>query len=996
MRRCGLVCVVVFAAVVPVCGQQVAPYDSQKVTTPFHSPEAALAMMEMPPGFHATVFAAEPHLRQPIGFTTDERGRLWVVENDTYADGQRNYDTRLRDRIVILEDVDHDGAFDKRTVFWDQGVRMTSVEVGFGGVWVLAAPQMLFIPDADGDDIPDGPPQVLLDGWDDDVIRHNIVNGLRWGPDGWLYGRHGIQATSLVGKPGETASQRTRVTCGIWRFHPTRREFEMVAAGGTNPWGFDFNRHGEMFMSNTVIGHLWHVVPGAYYRRMYGSHFNPYVYEIIEQTADHFHWDTGDEAWNDAKKGELSDGTDAAGGGHAHCGLMIYQGDNWPKKYRDSALMLNFHGRRVNQDFLMRRGNGYVGTHGPDLFRTEDVWFRGIEMQYGPDGAVYLLDWSDIGECHENDGVHRSSGRIYRIHYGELQPPTHRDLRSLSNTDLVGLQWHSNEWYVRKSRRLLMERAARGVNMDDAIAALLTERGEKSPEHVLRTMWCLYCIGYQEESWFLGQLNHPSEHVRAWAIRLLIDRHGEVPRTVCDRLAYHAEFEKSGVVRLYLASALNRLPLDRRFEVAIDLVHYAEDAEDRQQPLMIWYGIEPAVPAYPKQAVNLAVSSQLPQVRRLIARRLTAGLADARMSAPLIRALRDSPVAVQVDLLKGMSESLKGVRRTDPPAGWSDFAAVAGRQPATRNLVRELSVVFGDGRALDDVRRIARDRGAADDARRAAIEVLAAARPDDLFDVLKPLVNDRVAAGAAVRALAQSDHPQVADVVLSQYHRLAPGDKAAAIDTLVARVTNARRLLEAVRSGQVERTALSAFHARQIQSFEEPEVTAALTDIWGEIRETSAERKAAIERLRGMLETSADASPARGRKVFADSCANCHVLFGEGGNIGPDLTGSNRRNLSYLLENIVDPSASVAASFRMSTLVLEDGRTLNGVVVQEDDTTVTVQTEKQKLQIPRGDISIRKPTTQSLMPEGLLKNLNEQQIRDLFAYLSAPRQVRIP
>src|SRR5262249_30402541 len=150
-------------------------------------------------------------------------------ENYTYAEGETVFDTRLRDRIVILEDTNHDGHFDKRSVFWDKGQRVTSVAVGFGGVWVLAAPQLLFIPDRNGDDIPDGEPEVVLDGWNDKAVRHNIVNGLMWGPDGWLYGRHGILATSLVGKPGTPKDQRDQINCGIWRYHPTRKVFEVVA-----------------------------------------------------------------------------------------------------------------------------------------------------------------------------------------------------------------------------------------------------------------------------------------------------------------------------------------------------------------------------------------------------------------------------------------------------------------------------------------------------------------------------------------------------------------------------------------------------------------------------------------------------------------------------------------------------------------------------------------------------------------------------------------------
>ena len=256
-------------------------------------------------------------MRQPIALATDSRGRLWVAENYSYAERERNFDNRFRDRIIILEDEDLDGSFDKRTVFWDKGRRLTSVEIGYGGVWVLDAPNLLFIPDRDGDDKPDGEPVVMLDGWNDSRVRHNIVNGLRWGPDGWLYGRHGILATSSVGPPGASPDQRTKINCGIWRFHPTRRTFEVVCYGGTNAWGMDWDSNGEPFYINTVIGHLWHIIPGAYYRRMYGEHFNPNVYRVIEQTADHFHWDTK-ERWSDIRKLGVTNTTDEAGGGHAH------------------------------------------------------------------------------------------------------------------------------------------------------------------------------------------------------------------------------------------------------------------------------------------------------------------------------------------------------------------------------------------------------------------------------------------------------------------------------------------------------------------------------------------------------------------------------------------------------------------------------------------------------------------------------------------------------
>ena len=292
-----------------------APFNSEK-GSPMPAEEVARTM-ELPPGFKCQVFAAEPDVQQPIAMAWDAKGRLWVAENYTYAENPARWDTKLRDRIIILEDKDGDGKHDGRKVFWDQGSYLTSVEIGYGGAWILHNGTLSFIADKNGDDVPDGEPEVLLDGFNTKTIGHNIVNGLRWGPDGWLYGRHGITDTSSVGAPGTPADKRVKFNCAIWRFHPTRKVLEAVAHGGTNSWGHDWNAEGELFMINTVIGHLWHVIPGAYYRRMFGTHLNPYVYEVIEQTADHFHWDTGSEKWSDIRAG-ISNKTLELGGGHAH------------------------------------------------------------------------------------------------------------------------------------------------------------------------------------------------------------------------------------------------------------------------------------------------------------------------------------------------------------------------------------------------------------------------------------------------------------------------------------------------------------------------------------------------------------------------------------------------------------------------------------------------------------------------------------------------------
>src|SRR5581483_348411 len=300
-------------------------------------------------------------------------------------------------------------------------------------------------------DVPDGEPIVMLEGFDEEfLVHHHLANGLRWGPDCWLYGRRGNSTTCVIGAPGTPLEKRVVMGGGIWRFHPTKHIVEAVSIGTTNPWGHDWDDHGELFFSNTVIGHLWHAVPGAHFKRFYGEDPNPFVYELIDQTADHYHFDTG-KGWADSRN--VVGTTDEMGGGHAHCGTMLYLGDNWPDSYRNQLYTLNLHGRRINVERLERKGAAYVGKRVGDLFKTTDPWFRGIDLLYGPDGGVYVADWTDIGECHETDGVHRTSGRIFKITYGQPKAPTIADVSRLSNAELVRLQLYKNDWYVRQARR---------------------------------------------------------------------------------------------------------------------------------------------------------------------------------------------------------------------------------------------------------------------------------------------------------------------------------------------------------------------------------------------------------------------------------------------------------------------------------------------------------------------------------------------------------------
>src|SRR5438067_524378 len=288
-------------------------------------PKDAAKAMTLPKGFKSTLFVGEPDVVQPIAFTFDDRGRLWVVECLSYP--KWSLDGTGHDRVTLFEDTDDDGEFDVRQVVYDRGSNLSGIELGHGGVWLCSTPNLVFVPcDFNADKpAPTGKPEVVLDGWNVKDTKHNIFNSLIWGPDGWLYGCNGIQSQSKVGRPGAAAKDRVEMNCGVWRYHPTRKSFEVVAHGTTNPFGLDYDEYGELFITNCVIKHLFHVIPGAHYDRMYGQDINPYSYELMHSIADYIHWGGGDWTTSRGNKPEHSD----AGGGHAHVGCMVYPGDNW-------------------------------------------------------------------------------------------------------------------------------------------------------------------------------------------------------------------------------------------------------------------------------------------------------------------------------------------------------------------------------------------------------------------------------------------------------------------------------------------------------------------------------------------------------------------------------------------------------------------------------------------------------------------------------------------
>jgi len=946
------------------------------------SPAEAARSMKAPEGFRVTLFAGEPDIRQPIALALDDRGRLWVAENYIYprwtADGGK-------DRILIFEDTDGDGTFDRRSVFVDGLNFVSGVEVGFGGVWVTAPPCLLFYPVQPGSDRPSGPPEIRLDGWEHQDT-HNLVNNLSWGPDGWLYGCQGIATRSRVGIPGTKDADRVFMDTGIWRYHPLKRRFEVFSEGGSNPWGIDFDDRGQAISVQCVIPHLHRMIQGGRHLRLYGRHPQPHTYADIPHIGDHVHW-IGDKPHSGNGK------SDTVGGGHAHAGVMVYLGDSFPAEYRNRVFANNIHGRRVVTDILERTGSGYVGRHGPDFLLSGDPTYRGLNLTYGPDGSVYILDWSDKTACHffGPEAYDRSNGRIFKVAYGKSRPFA-GDLAARKSAELVELQLHPNDWYVRHARRILQERGP-DPEVHRALEEILFRHPEESRR--LRALWALHATGGLKESIARKALVDRFEFVRAWTLQLLGEE-AKIPPVLLETIAELAQTDPSLVVRLYLAALLQRLPLDDRWEIGAALLAHGEDRQDPALPLMVWYGVEPLDGAGGRRALRLAARSKIPLVREFMARRH----AETRDTfAELLIALEESTADEnRRDLLKGMRDGVKGRRGLALPDGWTALAATLDRSsdPEVRSLARDVGVALGDLRAAESLRRLLADATADPAARSLALDTLLAARDPALAPVLRSLLKERALRGPAIRALAAYGDPEAASALLDLYSALGPAERRDALNTLSGRSASAKALMEALRRGAVPKQDFTAAVIRQLSDLRDPELAEKIGREWGSARPTPEERVREINRMRQEILNGPPGDPSAGRAVFERSCMQCHTLFDVGGKVGPEITGGNRSDLEYLLVNLMDPSAVVGRDYTATTIRTTGGRIITGIVRKEDRNTVTLATENDTVVIPVPEIDARRQSEVSMMPEGLLQNLKPEERRNLIAYLRSPTQVPRP
>ncbi|HIG86273.1 MAG TPA: DUF1080 domain-containing protein [Planctomycetes bacterium] len=946
------------------------------------SPIEGAAAMTVPEGFHVDLIAGEPDLHQPIALWIDDGGRLWVAEAYSYP--KKRPAGEGHDRILIFEDADQDGSFETKKVFYEGLNLVSGLAVGFGGVFVGQAPELLFIPDRNADDEPDGPPVVLLDGWGYEDT-HETLNAFTFGPDGWLYGCHGVFTHSRVGAPGTPDEQRVPINAGVWRFHPTSHHFEVFAEGTSNPWGVDFNAQGEVFVSACVIPHFYHLVPGARYHRQAGAHFSPYIFEDLPTIADHRHF-IGDNPHGGTGRSDL------AGGGHAHCGLLIYQGQQFPEQYQGGALFFNVHGNRMNHDHLTPDGATWIASHRDDLMHANDTWFRGIAARTGPEGEVFFIDWYDPQACHHNDTEiwNRTNGRLYRLRYGD-QGTSFLDLRQSSPQELVELALTGSTYASRRARRRCQERGLAQAEVESVVQRML---GDVDSSVRLRALWLLQSCGKLGEP-AAGHVMTRDENstVRAWAVRALGGRL-DLTERMGELLVLRASGDSDPVVLRELASAIQRLPDHLRWDLINALALNEAALEQNSVELLIWYGLEPLVPKDPERALALARSTSSQRLASFVVRRCA--VLDEAMPA-LVSHLSEVSGELQcLQALDALLQALGERRGVRAPAGWNEaYEQLAASKDST--LVERAVLVaarFGDVRAFETL-RVWLATGEDNERTRLAFEVLVEARDSATQEILLSLIQHSAWQQDVLRALGSWPGPRTTGAVLANWSEFSPAAQREAVATLTSNPDGARAVLKGIQSGALGgREVLAPTDARRIVEMG-PELTDLLGQVWGTLRPLGQDRVQQISEWKEILtvERLAGADLQRGRAVFAKTCQRCHELYGIGETVGPELTGSNRADLDYILRNLIDPSAEIPAAYRATIVATHEGRIINGVLLRETEEILVLATETGTLELDQGEVEARRTDPNSLMPEGQLGALGESEAVDLIAYLGSKSQV---
>ena len=998
------------------------PYDTDPL-----APEEALKTFQIVDGFRAELFAAEPEVVDPVEIAFDEDGNAYVAEMLDYpfdpAAG-----TPPRSRIRFLEDTDRDGRIDRATIFADQLLQVTSVLPWKEGVLATSAPDILYLKDTNGDHKAD-----LREVWFTGFETHTVspesrITNLRFGIDNWVYAANN-------GRPGEITSPKwpdhppVIVRGYDFRFHPLTGEFE--PATGPTQFGMSFDEWGNRFMSQNTV-HLRHaVLPTPYVLAnrffaptsmlQYIPEDNPMESAVYPLTKPQ-QWRVERTEARQERYDETQPGRKELVGGHftAATGATAYTGDAFPAEFIGSVFVADANGNLVHRDILKPSGATFVAERWPkdrELLASTDVWFRPVNMANAPDGNLYILDFyreyieepasipESIKQRLQLDFYRGDErGRIYRL--APDQPSSNRGLQAglgaASTQALVATLAHANGWHRLTAQRLLLERQDSAAIPELEKLAIESE----SPLGRLHALWTLDGLSALRGEHVAAALKDPHPEIRRHAIRLA---EGFLPELTSAVLARADDADPK--VQFQLLLTLGRIAGNER-----PLAHLAAEHADDS-----WF----------RAAALLSVGDRPLGVltRMLNSHREFFDLPPADAAERANSAAQDDPAAGRRALLRGLAAIL-GARRQ--PAELRMFFVTVDGSRVLRPAAWRAALLGGlaDGLALAGTRGLRESSAApilarflgdpSGEVREAAFEVapyfhlpgmirdaLAAAASEDItierreravrflrggdFTVVAPVLSKILSSpspqdlqSAAVTTLSHFDDTETPKLLLAGWQGYSPAVRARAAEALLGKRDWAAALLDAVEQGTIGAASIDAVARIRLTQYPEPAVRERAERLLeAEVRD----RAQVVEAHHDVIELPSDLD--RGRRIFEQHCAQCHLARADRGRIGPDLSGINNRGKEELLTHILDPSFEIQPNYTNYLVVAKDGRVLDGLLIGETAHTVTLRGEYDDVTIPREAIEQIRPSEVSLMPEGLEQDLDHQALADVIAYLRA-------
>jgi putative heme-binding domain-containing protein len=780
----------------------------------------------------------------------------------------------------------------------------------------------------------------------------------------------------------------------------------VFADGTSNPWGVDFDRYGNAFVGACVIDHLFHMAPGGIYVRQGGVPANPYAYELLPSIVNHKHYMA------------------------AYCGICIYQGDEFPEEYRGRVFMGNIHQNAINHDRLIPNGSSFKAVPEKDFVTTSDGWFRPISEQVGPDGALWIGDWCDKYPCYQNaqadpEGVDRERGRIWRVVYTgknpgkkmPSRPDTKMDLAKDSPGDLVKLLEHPNVWQRRTAQRILNERAHAESNWNGVTASIAKVATEgKTLESRLAALAILH-DGHSS----LQQVESAKDaSERVWIIRFW----GEALRdskfsTQADNVLKSFERAASDPdpsVRLAVATAVrelvsNSLTVDTETKchyqiggVLAALIKSSADGKDPLLPFMIWMAGEPTFAKNPEGGLKWLAEngSETMPLSGILTRKAMRRICDMQDSAKLdfavdfLSQLAQKDAGLVLSAIDGLIEGQKA-KPLVPKADTKElFAKLAANPDAKVQLrARDLGTLWGNATSIQATIAAVNDPTLSTDERAKAIEAVKALKNAASTDALLKLVNGNNPESLVIqgmRALGQVGGDNIADDFLQSWNKYSPTVRAAAADVLVSRWRWANALLSALESKIISRQDLPLSAIRSLGESKDDFVRQRAAQVIGRIRPADADKQRIIEQKKNLILSSSPVDLQAGHEIAKKTCFVCHKLYGEGADVGPDLTGVGRSSLDALLANVIDPNQVVGKGYENVQIETKDGRSLSGRLVEETDSEIKLLSAGPKEEVvAKSDIASRRVSELSVMPEGL-EQMPDADFRNLIAYILHPPQ----